>query len=101
VQDDVVVDVTVSPTRVGPIEVHVILSPPGGSLDPMQSVVVTMTSQDDTSAPLSVEVIEVGPNHWSGFAEMPSGGSWKLTVDATRQNGDLLQYSTIVAIASR
>lgn len=101
VQDDVVVDLTVSPTRVGPIEVHVILSPPGGSLDPMQSVVVVMTSQDNTSLTVPVEVIEVGPNHWSGFAELPDGGSWEMTVDATRQNGDLLQYSTIVAVSSR
>lgn len=101
VQDDVVVDLTVSPTRVGPIEVHVILSPPGGSLDPMRSVVVVMTSQDNSDITLPIEVIEVGPNHWSGFAELPTSGSWEMTVDVTRQNGDLLQYSTIVAVSSR
>ncbi len=101
VQDDVVVDLTVSPTRVGPIEVHVILSPPGGSLDPLLSVAVVMTFLDNTAMTLPIEMIEVGPNHWSGFAELPVGGSWEMTVNATRQNGDLLQYSTVVAVSSR
>lgn len=100
VQDDVVVDITLSPTRVGPVEVHVILSPPGGSLDPMQSVVATLTSEDDGSS-LPIDVIEVGPNHWSGFVEVPAGGNWEMAVQATRDDGVLLQYSTIVAISSR
>jgi copper transport protein len=101
VQDDVVVDLTLSPTRVGPVEVHVILSPPGGSLDPMQEVVVTLTPRDDAGAALPVDVIQVGPNHWSGFAEVSVGGQWEMTVDATRQNGDLLKYATMVQISSR
>lgn len=101
VQDDVVVDITLSPTRVGPIEVHVILSPPGGSLDPVQSVVAAMTSQDDSGNAFPVDVIEVGPNHWSGFVDVSFGGQWEMTVDVTRQNGELLQYATTVAVSSR
>ncbi len=98
VQDDVVVDLTVSPTRVGPAEVHVILSPPGGSLDPVQSVVVGFVSQD-TGQQLPVDIIEVGPNHWSGFVEIPTGGLWDMTVQATRQDGALLEYKTTVDIS--
>jgi copper transport protein len=99
VQDDVVVDLTVSPTRVGPAEVHVILSPPGGSLDPVQNVVVAFVSLD-TGQQLPMDIIEVGPNHWSGFVEIPTGGLWDMTVEATRQDGVSLQYGTTVDISS-
>jgi copper transport protein len=101
VQDDVVVDITMSPTRVGPVEVHVILSPPGGSLDPMKNVVVTFADQGDSSASLIADVVEVGPNHWSGFVEVPSGGDWDVMVDVTRRDETTLQYETTVKMLSR
>jgi copper transport protein len=98
VQDSVVVDITVSPTRVGPTEIHVILSPPRGSLDPMQNVTVVFTHQTDLNNTIVVDMIEVGPNHWSGFAEIPSKGLWDLTSEVTRGDATILLYSTVVDI---
>lgn len=100
VQDDVVVDMTLSPTRVGPAEVHVILSPPQGSLDPMQQVTMSLTSITDSSKVVPIDLIEVGPNHWSGFVEIPSGGAWLATADVIRNDGSQLKYETEVAISS-
>lgn len=101
VQDDVVVDITVSPIRVGPAEIHVILSPPRGSLDPMKSVDVVFTSQADTTKVVVIDMIEVGPNHWSGFVEIPSGGLWDVVTDVVRDDGTPLQYSTVIDVASK
>lgn len=100
VQDDVVVDMTISPTRVGPAEVHVILSPPQGSLDPMQNVALSLTSMSDSDNVVIVDMIEVGPNHWSGFVEIPSGGQWQATADVTRNDGTMLRYQTEVKVSS-
>ena len=100
VQDDVVVDMTISPTRVGPAEVHVILSPPQGSLDPMQNVALSLTSMSDSDNVVAVDMIEVGPNHWSGFVEIPSGGQWQATADVTRNDGTMLRYQTEVKVSS-
>jgi hypothetical protein len=67
----------------------------------VEQVVVTLTPRDDAGAALPVDVIEVGPNHWSGFADVAVGGQWEMIVDATRQNGELLRYATMVQISSR
>ena len=80
VKDNLIADVTIDPAIAGrPNEMHMLFTPPGGSLERLQGVDVRFTLPDRDIGPLEIRVDTAGPNHWvaSGF-ELPFAGDWEL-----------------------
>jgi copper transport protein len=97
IQSDVVADFSILPTRVGGAEVHVYLTPPAGSLSPVENVAMSFTLPSRGIPAIPVTLIEIGPNHWSGVMQFPYAGTWTLEsrVQATK-NSTLLYTADVV-----
>lgn len=80
VQGDLIADVTVTPGNVGSNEIHVSLTPSGGTLQRMESVTMRMTYPDPSLPPVAVQVTESGPNHYIGRVALLSAGTWTLEI---------------------
>lgn len=87
VQGDTIVNVTVSPARVGNVEMHLIISKPGGSLDPVATSRVRFSSVERDVPPIAVEPAEVGPNHFVATAQVPYAGEWRIDVVLVEGDG--------------
>jgi len=70
----------VTPGTVGANEVHVILSPSGGTLERMESVTMRFLHPDTSLPPVAAQVVEEGPNHYTGRVALLSPGTWTLEV---------------------
>jgi copper transport protein len=100
VQGNLVADVSVTPARVGSNELHLILSPPGGSLQPVKSVVARMTlpARKDLGA-IPITLTPAGPNHYIGSGlQIPYPGTWKLEVVPTTADDATVLLSTNLKI---
>ncbi len=98
VQGGVLADITVSPARVGTVEIHTLFSPPGGSLSPVDDVEVRLELPSRDIPAIPVDMIELGPNHWSGVAQIPYSGEWTLDVVVAPAKNATLSYSTVVKV---
>jgi len=100
VRQDVLVNITVTPTRVGNSEVHIIITPPGGSLQQMQSVTarVALPASNIPTGPLAID--KVGPNHYVANYRFAFEGTWKLEVLVVPKANTTLLYSTDVEIGN-
>lgn len=99
VQQDVVADFSINPSKKGPAEVHAIFTPPGGNLKPVvdAKLVISLPSRDIPNIPL--ELVEIGPNHWSGVIELPFAGEWTLQARVSPTATETLLYSTKFTVA--
>ncbi len=99
VQQDVVADFSVSSTKVGASEVHAIFTPPGGNLHPVVAVklVIALPSRNIPNIPLNL--VEIGPNHWSGVIELPFAGEWTLQARVSPTKTETLLYSTKFSVS--
>lgn len=72
--------VSLSPGVVGGNEVHITVTPPGGSITPIASVAarVSLPSAAVPNAP--VTLVKEGVNHYSGSVTFPRSGDWTLEV---------------------
>jgi copper transport protein len=84
----VIVDVTVTPGRVGGNEMHLVITPPGGSLQPVTgaSARVSLPERDIPDAPVTLTAD--GPNHFSGPLTLPYAGSWTLELIIETEPGN-------------
>ena len=98
IQSGVVADFSVLPTRVGGAEVHVYLTPPGGSLSPVENVEMSFTLPSRGIPAVPVRLIEVGPNHWSGVMQFPYAGSWTLEARVQPTKNSTLLYTADVNV---
>lgn len=98
VRQDVLVNITVTPTRVGTSEVHIIITPQGGSLQQIQSVTarVALPIGNIPRGPLALS--KVGPNHYAAQYRFAFEGTWKLEVLVVPAANTTLLYSTDVVI---
>jgi copper transport protein len=73
-----IASVTISPGHVGSNEIHVIITPPGGSIAPVASLVgrVSLPSAAIPSSPITLK--KEGPNHYSGSITFPRRGDWTI-----------------------
>lgn len=95
---EVIASVTITPGWVGSNEVHILVTPPGGSLAPVHSVSARVSLIEE-GIPLSpVTLVEEGPNHYSGLITFSRSGEWtfELVIDSTESESTLL--STMVPI---
>ncbi len=94
----VIASLTVSPGHVGSNEVHLLITPPGGSLTPVTSATarVLLPSADLPAAP--VTLIAEGPNHYSGTVTLPRSGDWtfEIVVQITESDSALLKATVTI-----
>jgi hypothetical protein len=77
--EGLIVIISLSPGSVGANEVHIFLTPPGGSLAPVLALTAQATLGGDSSAASATsEIIEEGPNHFQGTVSFPRRGQWEL-----------------------
>lgn len=75
-----IVEITLGPGSVGSNELHVIITPPGGSIVPVIAAAarIELPTEGVPSAP--VQLVGEGANHYSGFITFPRSGEWELEV---------------------
>ncbi len=97
-QAGVLADITVTPGRVGANEVHVLLTPPGGSLRPIEDVTarVSLPARQVPNTP--VELRPDGPNHATGELTLPFSGDWTLELVVEVTPGSTVLISTTVPV---
>lgn len=94
----VIAEVTVTPGQVGGNDIHVVITPPGGSLTPVSSasarVLLPAEGVPESPVALSAE----GPNHFSGRVTFPRSGEWSLeiVVQITETDSVLLKDTVVV-----
>lgn len=98
VQGDLIADVTVTPGNVGSNEIHLALSPSGGTLQRMESVTMRMTYPDPSLPPVAVQVTESGPNHYIGRVALLSAGTWTLEILVQPDPSRSIRFATDLSI---
>jgi copper transport protein len=97
-QGSIIASVTVTPGVVGNNEIHVLLSPTGGTLERMTSLTMRMTYPDSSLPPVAVPVAEAGPNHYVGNVALLSAGTWTLEILAQPDPSTSIRLTTEVPI---
>jgi len=77
-QDEIIANVTVTPGRIGPNEIHVTIVTPGGTLDPVDALDIRITESAGEIPPVTVDVENLGPNHFVGTVAILEDGPWTL-----------------------
>lgn len=98
VQGDVIANITISPPRVGESEIHVIVSPPNGSLDPVLAIKARFSLASSSVPPIQAELNAVGPNHFVGKIQFVYPGQWKVDVIVSPDANSEVLYSTQLSI---
>jgi copper transport protein len=98
VQNGIVAELSVVPAVVGTAEVHVILTPPGGSLTPAKSVTVQFDLPARSIPPIPVSMTEIGPNHWIGIVQFPFSGEWSMNTRVSPAPNQTLLFTTVVTV---
>lgn len=98
VQNGIVAELSVVPAVVGTAEVHVILTPPGGSLTPAKSVTVQFDLPSRNIPAIPVSMTEIGPNHWIGIVQFPFSGAWNMNTRVSPAPNQTLLFATVVTV---
>ena len=98
VQNGIVAELSVVPAVVGTAEVHVILTPPGGSLTPAESVTVQFDLPARNIPAIPVSMTEIGPNHWIGIVQFPFSGAWNMNTRVSPAPNQTLLFATVVTV---
>jgi len=92
----VTADVTVTPGRVGQNEIHLVITPPGGSVDPVVSTSAQATFA--AGAPVAATLESIGPNHYTGTITLKTAGEWNLQLIVEPTKGQSILLSAGVPI---
>ena len=94
----VVADVTVTPGRVGQNEVHLVITPPGGSIDPVVSTSVAAALPSSATSGVPATLQSIGPNHYTGTISLSEAGSWILQITVEPSAGQSVVLTAAVPI---
>jgi copper transport protein len=94
----VVADITVTPGRVGQNEVHLVITPPGGSIAPVTSTGVRASPPSGGATLVPASLKSIGPNHYTGTISLSESGSWKLQITVEPAPGQSVVLSSAVPI---
>ena len=98
-QGSLIAGVTVTPGVVGSNEIHVVITPSGGTLQRMSSLTMRMIQPDPSLPPLTIPVAEAGPNHYVGNVALLSEGTWTLEILAQPDPSTSVRLTTQVPVA--
>jgi copper transport protein len=93
IRSEVVADLSVTPTKVGTAEVHVVLTPPGGALKPVTDVYVQISLPSRNIPAIPVAMFELAPNHWTGVVNIPYSGTWSFESRVKPDKNSTLLYT--------
>lgn len=93
-QDEIIANVTVTPGRVGPNEIHVTVVTPGGTLDPVDGLDIRITESTGEIPPVTVDVEALGPNHFVGTVAILEKGPWTLELLVQVSSARVVRLST-------
>ena len=94
----VIAAVSISPGSVGGNDIHVVITPPGGSIAPVANVTARV-SLPSANVPFSpVTLAAEGPNHYSGKVTFPRSGVWtmELIINITESDSALLKTTVTI-----
>jgi copper transport protein len=98
VQGSLIVDLTVTPGIVGNNEIHVVVSPPGGALQRVESLEMRVTPPGDASVPITVSVLDTGPNHFVGRVAFVDPGEWKLEIVVRPDRSTSVRFDEVITL---
>jgi copper transport protein len=98
VQGETIVNVSIAPARVGSVEIHIIVTTPGGSLDAVKSARARLSLASRGIPPIAVDPASVGPNHFVATTAIPYGGQWKLDVILVDSTDREILFTTTATI---
>ena len=99
-QSNVIADITITPAQVGQVEMHIVFSPPGGSLEPIKSMTARISLATGEIPPIPIDVQLIGVNHFQAYFQVPRKGEWLLEILAKPQVNKTLMFSQIIKIKS-
>lgn len=99
VEGSTIVDVTVTPARVGANEIHLTVRTPNGALAPVESATVRFSQAESEVPALEVPVELLGPNHFSGSVSLLEGGPWTMEILVQADSSSVTRLTATVAIA--
>jgi len=94
----VIADVTITPGHVGQNEVHLIITPPGGAIDPVLSTSVAAQPTSATSGSVPATLQSIGPNHYTGTIDLSKSGDWTLQIIVEPVKDQQVVLSSVVPI---
>lgn len=97
-QAGLIVDITVTPGRVGTNEMHLVITPAGGSIQPVSSIEARMSLPAREVPASPVSLVADGPNHSTGTITLPFAGDWTLDMIIEVSPGNTTLLSTVVPI---
>lgn len=94
----VIASVVVTPGQVGANEVHIVVTPPGGAIAPVDDVTarVSLPAAGVPAAPVTLE--REGPNHYSGVVTFTGPGDWSFEVIVSPTAASSVLLRTTVAV---
>jgi len=98
VQSNVIADITITPARVGNAEMHIVFSPPGGTLEPIESMTARISLVSGDIPPIPIGMKSIGVNHFQANLQVPRGGDWLLELIVKPATNRTLRFSQIVKI---
>lgn len=97
-QDDIIANVTVTPGGVGRNEIHVTITTPGGTLDPIDALEIRVTEGGGDLPPVTVDVTPLGPNHFLGTVAILRAGPWNFEFLVEVSPSRVVRLSTTIDI---
>ena len=94
----VIADVTVTPGRVGENEVHLVITPPGGSIAPVASATVQAELPAADLGLVSATMQNIGRNHYTGTIVLPEAGDWNLVITVDVATGQSVVMNSLATI---
>jgi hypothetical protein len=94
----VIADVTVTPGRVGQNEVHLVITPPGGSLTPVVSTSVQAAPPAGGKGVVPATLQAIAANHYTGTITFSEKGDWSLTITVEPTAGQSVVLTSTVPI---
>jgi hypothetical protein len=98
VDNDVIVDVTLDPAKVGAATLHMEFAPPGGRLEKVGNVRAVLTNDGAAEESIEVTLVEDGLNHFHADVELAAPGDWNVVITADAPNGTQLAYRTTMTV---
>jgi copper transport protein len=98
VQSNVIADITITPARVGNAEMHIVFSPPGGTLEPIESMTARISLVSGEIPPIPIGMKAIGVNHFQANLQVPRDGEWLLELIVKPATNRTLRFSQIVKI---
>jgi len=78
--------------------VHLIITPPGGAIDPVLSTSVAAQPASATSGSVPATLQSIGPNHYTGTIDLSKSGDWTLQIIVEPVKDQQVVLSSVVPI---